>query len=406
MDPWKLEHHDAWEEPGFHLTRLVLFVTGTAVWLLAGPRPAPTVALALAAVLVLQGFAEAAAPREGLGGGADDLRWPVTAAWGVSLGLTLWTVYHTGQVALVGPLGAVVMGSATVLGRRRSLWVNAIVAVAATATAAQVAGVQGVLVTGAVLLAAEWSGDLHAAHRAERRRLRQAVAELAAAQARLAELAARSGELGARREREELLGALHDALGHTLTAQLLQVALARRLLPADPQGAAARLEAAEHGLREGLAQVRQLLRRSLHPARLPLASAVQRLADDFSAASGVVVEVVLEPDAAAVSDTDGEVAGVLYRAVQEALTNAARHGRARRVDLYLAAGERLRLRVQDDGLGVSELVPGMGLGRMTASIQRLGGTVRFETAEGKGFSVEVTLPRRTPVRTGDQGDAL
>ncbi|ADU52199.1 integral membrane sensor signal transduction histidine kinase [Thermaerobacter marianensis DSM 12885] len=385
MDPWKLEQAGAGEEPGFHLTRLVLFAAGTAAWLLANPAPLPAVTLALAGILVLEALLQTVVLRGWDPDGAEGPGWAASGAWLAALGMALWTVHRTREVALVGPVAAVAMGAAAVLGRRRARWSNA------------AAGPQGALLAGAVLLAAAWSGDLHAAHRAERRRLERAVAELAAAQARLAELAARSGEVTARREREELLGSLHDALGHALTAQLLQVSLAGRLLPADPQGAAARLEAVEQGLREGLDQVRQLLRRSLHPARLPLAAAVRRLADDFAAASGVGVRVVLEPDATAVSDVDGEVAAVVYRAVQEALTNAARHGRARRVAVRLVvAGPRLRLFVQDDGAGAATLVPGMGLGRLTAAVQRVGGTVRFETAAGRGFAVEIGVPRRLP----------
>ncbi|QBS36886.1 sensor histidine kinase [Thermaerobacter sp. FW80] len=396
MDPWKLERSQAPEEAGYQLTRLVLFAAGAGAWLLAVPRPAPAVALALAGALVLAAGAQASPPWPS-GSRAAAAPWRAAAALGAGLACALWALHRSGEVGLVGPAAAVVMGVPSVVGRRWAAWCSAAAVAAGAATAAAVAGPRGALFAGAALLAAAWSGDLHAAHRAERRRLERAVAELATAQVRLAELAARSREVAARREREELLGALHDALGHTLTAQLLQVALARRLLSVDPAAASARLEAVERGLRGGLDQVRQLLRRSLHPARLPLASALERLADDFSAATGVAVRVVLDPDATGVSDVDDEVAGIVLRAVQEALTNAARHGGARRVEVSLAmAGPRVRLFVRDDGMGAATLVPGMGLGRMAAAVQRVGGTVRFETAPGRGFGVEIGLPRRLP----------
>ncbi len=119
---------------------------------------------------------------------------------------------------------------------------------------------------------------------------------------------------------------------------------------------------------------------------------------------------MFDPDAASVSDTDPAVTGAVYRAVQEALTNAARHGQARHVLVSLTAtGRRLRLRVQDDGLGAAELVPGVGLTRMTRTVQRLGGTLRFETLADRGFAVEITVPRRAPMvvaeTTGSAGEA-
>ncbi|QIA27892.1 sensor histidine kinase [Thermaerobacter sp. PB12/4term] len=410
MDPWKTGEQDGWNDAGFHLIRLALFAAGTAVWLLNRAQPAPGVAVALASGLVLQALAEAAGGARARDDGRGPRRWTAVAAGAGALVLTLWAATCGGDAALIGTVAAVLMGSPTVMGRGAARWVNGAAVVATTAAAAQGSGLQGALLAGAVLLVAGWSGDMHASYRAERERLQQVVAGLAAAQDRLTELAARSGELGAQREREELLGTLHDALGHALTAQLLQVSLARRLLSTEPEAAAARLEAVEAGLRDGLAQVRQLLRRSLHPVRLPLASAVQRLASDFGAASGVEVEVVFEPDAASVSDTDPAVTGAVYRAVQEALTNAARHGQARHVLVSLTAtGRRLRLRVQDDGLGAAELVPGVGLTRMTRTVQRLGGTLRFETRAARGFAVEITVPRRAPMAvaetTGSAGEA-
>ncbi|HEY8488745.1 MAG TPA: sensor histidine kinase, partial [Thermaerobacter sp.] len=74
-DPWQSEGHRGWGDLGFHLTRLVLFATGTAVWLLDTPRPAPPVAVALAGVLVLDRLAQAA-PGPQPQGAAARACWP------------------------------------------------------------------------------------------------------------------------------------------------------------------------------------------------------------------------------------------------------------------------------------------------------------------------------------------
>lgn len=171
--------------------------------------------------------------------------------------------------------------------------------------------------------------------------------------------------------------------------------MARRLLASDPAAAGARLGAVEESLRAALAEVRQALRRALRPESLPLASALEVLAEDFTAAGGPPVTLEFDPDPTAVSDVSPELAEALYRTVQEALTNAVRHGQARHVAVRLTAtGRRLVLTVRDDGAGAAQLVPGLGLSAMTARVQAVGGSVRFRTAPGAGFQVEVGVRRR------------
>ncbi|MBX5476587.1 MAG: sensor histidine kinase, partial [Clostridia bacterium] len=69
---------------------------------------------------------------------------------------------------------------------------------------------------------------------------------------------------------------------------------------------------------------------------------------------------------------------------------AARHVRVR----LAATPERLLLSVRDDGAGADRFVPGMGLGEMTARVQAVGGSIRFRTAPGAGFEVEIGVRRR------------
>jgi signal transduction histidine kinase len=83
----------------------------------------------------------------------------------------------------------------------------------------------------------------------------------------------------------------------------------------------------------------------------------------------------------------------LYRTVQEALTNAVRHGKANhvRVSFWVNAGE-LRLTITDNGKGAFEVVKGIGLTGMEERIGALGGTVQIGRAAEGGFSLAVQVP--------------
>lgn len=222
------------------------------------------------------------------------------------------------------------------------------------------------------------------------------VAQLEQAQARLAEFAETARDLAVAEERQHMAEELHDTLGHALVGTLLQVQVAKKLLRQDPEKATERLAAVEDNIRATLDQVRQALRRGpTRRAQLPLHLALESLAADFAAAGGPTVELTWRADPEDVSDVPEHVADVLYRTTQEALTNAVRHGRATHVKVELeAAGPRVYLRIVDNGVGADNYTPGMGLVGMVNRVQSVGGTLRFETAPGKGFAVEVGVRRR------------
>ena len=83
----------------------------------------------------------------------------------------------------------------------------------------------------------------------------------------------------------------------------------------------------------------------------------------------------------------------LFRLVQEAATNAVRHGRCKSLEVKVAVHpQALELVVQDDGQGCEEIVAGHGLTGMSERIRELGGQLAFHTRPGQGFNVTATLP--------------
>jgi signal transduction histidine kinase len=83
----------------------------------------------------------------------------------------------------------------------------------------------------------------------------------------------------------------------------------------------------------------------------------------------------------------------LYRTVQEALTNAVRHGKASevRVSFWVESGVVL-VAIADNGRSSLEMVKGIGLSGMEERIGALGGTVSFGKASSGGFSLSISVP--------------
>jgi signal transduction histidine kinase len=127
---------------------------------------------------------------------------------------------------------------------------------------------------------------------------------------------------------------------------------------------------------------------------LGLAAAIEWQTRDFSERSGVACTARSN-----VSDKrfDRNLSTAVFRILQEALTNVARHAQAAHVDVSLVeeAG-RLRLEVLDDGLGIQGDVlaraTSLGLLGMHERAHRLGGTLSVSSRPGKGTSIVVNMP--------------
>ncbi|MFJ7983561.1 sensor histidine kinase [Streptomyces sp. NPDC096351] len=159
-------------------------------------------------------------------------------------------------------------------------------------------------------------------------------------------------------ERKRIAQELHDEIGQTLTAVLLQLKHAADRSP-EPMGA--ELHQAQESTRASLDEIRRIARR-LRPGvleELGLHSALRSLASEFTTPRlGVVTRITpgLPP-------LDPATELVLYRVAQEGLTNAARHAGAGRVEVHLRplAGGGTGLLVRDDGRGLGEAPEGAGI---------------------------------------------
>jgi signal transduction histidine kinase len=245
------------------------------------------------------------------------------------------------------------------------------------------------------------------------RRTTSHLAALDQARSELKELSARLVE-AQENERKALSRELHDAVGQTLSAVLMELrnlsassassassaasaapaaAVPAAAEPAGPGSRAAHLDTIRRLVESAVDVVRNMAL-MLRPSMLDdlgLVPAVQWQARETSRRTGMLVHVAADdlPDEL----PDGHRTCV-YRVVQEALTNSAKHSAARQVWITLraAAGE-IRLSVKDDGRGfASGRERGLGLLGLQERVAHLGGSLEVATEPGRGTLLAVTLP--------------
>jgi len=195
-------------------------------------------------------------------------------------------------------------------------------------------------------------------------------------------------------ERKHISRELHDETGQGLMVTrlylgMLEASLRSRSSQVKIQEALAVVDRTIEGLRRMIARLSPLVLQELG-----LVAAIRKEAKDLSKSTGVKTRVEL-PDDLGRFGPEAETA--IYRVVQEALHNVAKHAQAKNVAVQVGREQNnIKLLVEDDGIGfVQKGVSrgrSFGLAGMKERIAALGGTVRVRTGKGRGTRIEVTVP--------------
>jgi signal transduction histidine kinase len=203
--------------------------------------------------------------------------------------------------------------------------------------------------------------------------------QLAASRARLVE--------AADSERRRLERNLHDGAQQRLVSVALDLGRVQTQLETDPAAAKRQLEAVREELELALVELRELAR-GIHPAVLSdrgLGPALEALA----ARAPTPVEISGLP----ADRLPAAVESAVYYFVAEALTNAAKHGRASAVTVRFSAGEdALAVEVADDGIGGADWRTGTGLRGLVDRIEALGGRLVIKSPPGDGTRLRAEIP--------------
>jgi len=227
------------------------------------------------------------------------------------------------------------------------------------------------------------------------------VTEAHQAQAQIVE---QQRTLAALDEREHLARELHDTIGQVLGYASLQVAAISQLLEDGRLvPATAQLARLTDVLQEAHADVRQqILNLRATPApHQPFFTAVQHYLEGYTANYAIGAQLAV--DAALTAETlPPETQTQLFRILQEALSNARKHGRAQRVQVtFTAEANVLRMCITDDGCGfvldgASTDASHLGLRFMRERALEVGGRLSVASTPGAGACVAVEIPQKEP----------
>ena len=200
------------------------------------------------------------------------------------------------------------------------------------------------------------------------------------------------------RERNRIAREIHDTLGHTLTGLAAGIDACIALAGDDKPALRNQLDLLSKVSRNGIKDIRMSVSslRPDAPERLNLKNAIEELVENTKRVAGVNIN--LDCDIINLKfDEDEEMA--IYRIVQESLTNAIRHGKAKNIDVSIKKNYgSINLLICDDGIGCEDIKAGFGLRHIRERVNMLKGQVNFSSEDG--FKVEAMIP----IRWGEEYD--
>ena len=226
--------------------------------------------------------------------------------------------------------------------------------------------------------------------------------ELTEANIQLEEYSRKSAEMAQTQERNRLAREIHDTIGHVLTGIVTGLEACLLLLDTRPDLARTQIEVIQETARQGMKDVRSSVR-ALRPdalLRLAFNEAIEQMIDDMCRSTGIHFEYICEDSLSnlAVDEED-----VIYRILQESITNSVRHGHPTRINIRIERHDnRISIRIKDNGVGCEELHRGFGLTHMQERLDMLGGSMTVDGSDG--FTVNAIIPLRLYTGGGLEDD--
>lgn len=225
----------------------------------------------------------------------------------------------------------------------------------------------------------------------ERHRIEEELRMAFQANRELNSYLALSEKIAEDRERKRIAREIHDTLGHALTGISAGIDAVKVLVDIDTNRAKEQLNNVSVVVRDGIRDVRGSLNK-MRPGALEnntLKEALIKIIHEYEAISNLEIHLLYKWDNI---DLDIAKEDIVFRVIQESITNSVRHGHAKTIWIELLEEEEAYvMTIQDDGVGFDELHYGYGLKQMQERLMIIGGSVRFENRDG--FYTHIKIPK-------------
>lgn len=198
-------------------------------------------------------------------------------------------------------------------------------------------------------------------------------------------------ELAILKERNRISREIHDSVGHALSATIIQLSAIEKLLK-DNLHVCSIVKELRDFVKDSFKEVRDAISQ-LKPVdyeNYQNLLKIDELTKNFSKLTGIEIKLTVSKNTWTLSNTQSIE---LYRIIQESLSNALRHGKASKVDIFITfTSTQLILTIKDNGLGCTTIKKGTGLNSISERLIELKGSANFNSTN-EGFIIQASFPK-------------
>lgn len=195
-------------------------------------------------------------------------------------------------------------------------------------------------------------------------------------------------ELAVIKERNRIASELHDSIGHKLTGLIMQLEMAEYYLNNNIEESKKLIVQSKQNSRESLKQLREVVDALKEPIlQDSFISEVKKLSKSYMKMTNIKVNISSNGKEIKLSNN---IKIELYRIIQEAMTNSAKHGNANIINITINYNKNdLEIIIKDDGSGCNKIVKGNGLKGITDRVEVIGGKVSFSGDDSFEIKVQI-----------------
>ncbi|MBH9986263.1 sensor histidine kinase [Lactobacillus sp. M0390] len=193
------------------------------------------------------------------------------------------------------------------------------------------------------------------------------------------------------RERKRIARDIHDSVGHALTGIAAGIDATLVLIDINKDEAKSQLEKIQIAVKQGIKDVRKALNR-IRPGALnnyTLKESLKKMLKEYADISRIKIDFSYHWGSA---DFEKTTEDVVFRIIEESITNSLRHGHASQVSIACTKPEQntYQMVIKDNGLGAKKIIPGYGITQMKERVAIINGKISFDGQNG--FKIVVDIP--------------
>ena len=231
---------------------------------------------------------------------------------------------------------------------------------------------------------------VHIANREHEIQLR--LSEMSKSNQELKNYAALSEKIAQDRERKRIARDIHDTVGHALTGIAAGIDAVMVLIDIDPEAAKKQLSKVSSAVKQGLVDIRKTLNQ-IRPDALQnytLEASLKKMLQEYSDISHLKINFNYQWGNV---DFEKTTELVIFRVIEETVTNALRHGHASAIDVKCQiVNNNYQIKISNNGSTTNKLTPGYGLTQMKERVAIINGTMKIITSPV--FTIIVNIPRK------------